>query len=147
MNETRGEAPSDVHPHVYPAIIKEKYGLGDTFYLNLWPFAPDFLVISDPGLAQQLLNAPKYWTLTWYLDWLSGPENLVGQHGAEWKMWRSIFNPGFAGQHLMTLVGQILDDSIVFYDILREHAQSKEVIRLEEAATRLTVDVIGRVTL
>ena len=141
------EAPSDVHPHVLPSMIKDKYELGDTFYLNLWPFAPDFLVLSDPVLAQQLIHAPKYWTLTWYLDWLSGPENLVAQHGQDWKLWRSIFNPGFAQGHLMTLVPQILEDSIVFYDILREHAESKTLLRLEEAATRLTVDIIARVTL
>lgn len=47
----------------------------------------------------------------------------------------------------MTLVPGIVDDSLTFTSILTSHADSGAVFRLEEAATRLTVDIIGKVTL
>jgi cytochrome P450 len=68
-------------------------------------------------------------------------------NGALWKKWRSIFNPGFATAHLMSLVPGIVDDGLVYADVLDEHAGSGKVFRLEEATTRLTIDVIGKVVL
>lgn len=47
----------------------------------------------------------------------------------------------------MTLVPGIVDDSIIFTEKLASHAAKGEVFRLEEDATRLTVDIIGKVTL
>jgi hypothetical protein len=58
-----------------------------------------------------------------------------------------VFNPGFAGSHLMSLVPGIVEDSLVFCEILSQCAASSKLVRLEELATRLTVDIIGRVTL
>ena len=67
--------------------------------------------------------------------------------GTEHKRWRAIFNPGFSSAHLMTLVGGIVDDSMVFTKILGRHAKKQEIFSLEEATTRATVDIIGRVVL
>lgn len=72
---------------------------------------------------------------------------MLSLEGKEWRKWRGIFNPGFAQGHLMTLTGMIVDEAEVFCDILREHAEAKDVFRLEEVATRLTVDVIGHISL
>ena len=47
----------------------------------------------------------------------------------------------------MTLVDGIVDDSLVFMDVLSKHADTGEIFSMEEAATRVTVDVIGRVVL
>jgi cytochrome P450 len=56
-------------------------------------------------------------------------------------------NPGFAASHLITLAPGIVEDVIIFTDKLAEHAEKGEVFRLEEDATRLTVDIIGKVCL
>ena len=56
-------------------------------------------------------------------------------------------NPGFAASHLMTLAPGIVDDAVVFTEKLAEHAEKGEVFRLEEDATRLTVDIICKVCL
>lgn len=47
----------------------------------------------------------------------------------------------------MTLVPGIVDDSLVFTQKLASHAATHKAFRLEEDATRLTVDIIGKVTL
>lgn len=147
MGEMRAEHPLDVHPHTYPVLIREKYNLGPVFYLDFWPLGPQSMIIADPNIALQLQQRPKHESVTGFLYHLTGEHNLVSMYGPEWKTWRSIFNPGFAAGHLATLVPAIVEHGEVFCDILQEHMDKDDVFRLEEAATRLTVDVIGQVTL
>lgn len=47
----------------------------------------------------------------------------------------------------MTLVDGIVDDSMLFMEILGRHAEEQEIFSLEESATRATLDIIGRVVL
>lgn len=72
---------------------------------------------------------------------------MVTLESSSWKMLRTLFNPGFSAQNLMTVVPQIVDDVIVCTDVLREKAASGKIFQLEEVATRLTIDIIGRITL
>ena len=67
--------------------------------------------------------------------------------GAEHKRWRAIFNPGFSSAHLMTLVDGIVDDSMLFVENLGKHAEEQDIFFLQEAATNVTIDIIGRVAL
>ncbi|MCJ1348823.1 hypothetical protein MMC31_007056, partial [Peltigera leucophlebia] len=67
--------------------------------------------------------------------------------GQMWKTWRSIFNPDFSSHHLMTLVLEIMEDVMIFRDILREHVAKANMFALEDAALNITMDVIGRVAL
>ena len=71
----------------------------------------------------------------------------MAMDGLEHKGWRAIFNPGFSSAHLMTLVHGIVDDSMVFMDIFGRHGEEQDILSLEEAATRATLDIIGRVVL
>jgi cytochrome P450 len=108
------------------------------------------LYVFDPDIARQATqdnNIPKHAGLIPFMIHLAGPGDLVSSNGAHWKKWRSIMNPGFAASHLMTLAPGIVDDVVVFSDKLAEHAEKGEVFRLEEDATRLTVDIIGKVCL
>jgi len=128
--------PPDVHPHTYPHYLRTTYNLGPIFYLDTWP-------LGDP-ISHSL---PKHPTLAKFLEPLGGKKNLVTVEGREWKAWRTIFNPGFASGFLMGLVPGIVEDVEVFGRVLGEWADRGEVVRLEEVATRVTVDVIGRVVL
>lgn len=47
----------------------------------------------------------------------------------------------------MTLVPLIVDQCTVFGEIMSDRAKSNVLFRLEQAATRLTVDIIGKVVL
>ena len=124
--------------------------MGNYFYMDLWPLADSMLYVLDPDIAQQVTvdhSTPKHHGIADFMMHLSGPGDLVSSNGAHWKKWRGILNPGFAASHLMTLAPGIVDDSIVFAEKLTEHAEEGEVFRLEEDATRLTVDIIGKVAL
>lgn len=89
----------------------------------------------------------KYPLVKTYLADLIGDKNMVTLEGSSWKVLRTIFNPGFSTQHLITMVPQIADDVLVFMDILKEKAAIGKSFELEDYATRLTIDIIGRITL
>ncbi|KAL8769784.1 MAG: hypothetical protein Q9209_004400 [Squamulea sp. 1 TL-2023] len=104
----------------------------------------------DPSAAAQITiqhSLEKHSETQVYVHPLLGENNLVTLEGKEWKMWRGIFNPGFASGHLMSLVGGMVSDTVCFTEILSEYAAGRNVFELEEAATRLTVDIIGNVVL
>lgn len=118
--------------------------------MDTWPFGDPICAIVDPDVAYQVTvqnSLPKHSAINQAIWPLAGTRNLVSMDGLEHKRWRAIFNPGFSNGHLMTLVDGIVDDSLTFMDVLSEHAKKKDVFLLEEVATRVTVDIIGRVVL
>ena len=130
--------------------LRIQYNLPLVFYLDTWPFSDPICVIVDPDLAYQVTvqnSLPKHKVISESIWPLTGPKTLVAMDGPEHKRWRAIFNPGFSSAHLMTLVDGIVDDSMLFMDILGKHAKEQDIFSLEEAATRVTVDIIGRVVL
>lgn len=64
--------------------------------------------------------------------------------GEEWKALRRRFNPGFAPQHLLSLLPCILDRSWHFFEILDSYAANGEVFSLDELCINLTFDIIGK---
>lgn len=76
-----------------------------------------------------------------------GPESLVVQHGQRWKSLRMMFNPGFSPTHLMTLAPVIVDITVIFYDVLRAHAEKGDIFPTDEAAVNYTIDIIGKVAM
>lgn len=143
--------PPARHVHNWQHYIRKKYNLGDYFYLDWWPVGPRWLFIADPELASQYVTTtqslPKSPLVKDYLDIFLGKSNMVALEGDDWKRIRSMFNPGFAANHLMTLVPYIVDSTMVFIDVLDKKAKNKELFEMEEYATRLTIDIIGKVVL
>lgn len=130
--------------------MRNEYNLGPVFFLDTWPAFPPMMVIQDPAVAQQVTvqhSLPKHESVKSILETLSGRENLVAMEGMEWKKWRSVFNPGFSAAHLMTLVPGIVDDALIFANILDQHASKGDVFRLDDALMNLTIDVIGKVVM
>jgi cytochrome P450 len=82
-----------------------------------------------------------------YLDKFLGTNNLVSLEGAHWKTLRSMFNPGFSAANIMTLADSIIDASLTFCDVLRGKAETNELFELEDVATRLTIEIIGKAVL
>ena len=100
--------PPKAHPHVYAHYIRKKYNLGKFFYVDFWPLGPRSLFIADPEITNQYVTTsqslPKSPLVNDYLYQLLGKNNMVSLEGNQWKNLRSMFNPGFASAHLMTLV-------------------------------------------
>jgi len=143
--------PPQHHMHNWLRYLQTKHKLGDVFYLDLWPVGPRILFLVDPEMISKFITTgqslPKSTLETEYLDVFLGKSNMVSLEGSHWKNLRSMFNPGFSPSHLMTLVPYIVDAGMVFYDVIKEKAQTGELFELEEYATRMTIDIIGKVVL
>ena len=151
MAKIISEFPPRIHPHTVTSYLRKKYNLPAIFYLDTWPFgAESICVVLDPDVASQVTVQPclpKHKALEDIVLPLTGRDSLLTIEGKRHKEWRNVFNPGFSNAHLMTLVDGIVEDSLVFIDILGKHADTGDTLLLEEAATKFTVDVIGRVVL
>lgn len=142
--------PSLVAPQCYPILVKEEHNLKDYFYMDPWPFGPPSLVILNTEMMQEIAvknSLLKHPLVDDFVQHIGGPGNLVTAEGAEWKKWRSAFNPGFSSNYLMTLVPLIVEQVTTYVDILTEKTKDEALFRLEPITTRLTVDIIGKVVL
>ena len=151
-NTALSNLPRDAHAHYLPSQIRLKYpSLGPVYYLDMWPFAPPFLVATSPTVISQFTQSeshlPNHPGIRKYLYPITGGGDLASMEGEEWKRWRKIYNPGFSAGHIQTLVPTIVEEVGIFVDILKEHARKGDMFSLDEAAINATMDVIGRVAL
>lgn len=140
--------PSNIFTPIAMADIAREFGQTDMFYLDLWPFFPTMLFVADPDAAidasmKRVLPKPGF-SGKWFNPVMGGP-NLLTMNAHDWKYWRSSFNPGFSQSSLFDQVPFVVDSVNVFCDKLRENAG--KVFPLEDIATRLTVDIIMKITL
>jgi hypothetical protein len=119
---------------------------GTAIYLDVWPFGQPLLGVMHPEMSYQLTQAiqlPKYSGLRTFIAPLTGKEDLVTMEGQNWKRWRGIFNPGFSGSHINSLVPVIVEKVQVFKERLADKAASGEMFLLEKLTLSLTIDTIG----
>ncbi|GIZ43622.1 hypothetical protein CKM354_000683900 [Cercospora kikuchii] len=150
MGKVLATQPRDAAPQTYMHCLKEYYKLGDVIYFDPWPLGPPLMAIFNTEMLNQVVlenHFPKHPLVREFIWNFGGPANLVSEDGAVWKRWRSAFNPGFSSSHLMTQVPAIVKECAVFCDIMADHAKNNDLFRMEQATTKLTVNVIGRIVL
>lgn len=127
--------------------IRQRYpDLRTAIYLDIWPFSRPLLAVMNPDMMYQLTQAnqiPKHSGLRTFLAPLTGKEDLVTMEGQNWKRWRGIFNPGFSGSHISTLVPGMVEKVQVFREKLAEKAAAGELFQFEKLTLSLTIDIIG----
>jgi len=147
VTELIGEMPPHVHGIYIADKIRQRYPhLDEAFYVDIWPVGKPHLMAIRPELIYQFTQAnqlPKDPGLTNFFAPLVGKLNLVTMEGAPWKRWRAIFNPGFSGSHISSLVPGMVEKVGVFAEKLRECAKRGEMFCLEEMVLNLTIDIIG----
>lgn len=150
VGKVAAKLPSNAAPQCLMQAVKERYGLGDYFYVDVWPLAEPLLIMSNTDMLDQIAvkgTTLKHPAVVEFVEHFGGPGNLVTSEGQEWKKWRSVFNPGFASAYMMTMVGTILEEAEIFCGLMEENAKNDVLFRLEPVVTRLTVNVIGKVVL
>ena len=133
------------------AKLAGKFGSSDgTFYLDLWPFSNPLLIVTSPPLAIQTCqqhDLVKPHILGPFFDPLAGGPNLFTMNGAEWRRSRALFNPGFSANYILAQIGHIVEETLVYVEILREHARDQKLFSLDEITLWFTLDIIGVVSL
>lgn len=123
----------------------------DYYYMDWRPFGPKWLIIIDPEIMSKYCTTgqslPKSPLTTTFLARLLGKNNMVSLEGQEWKLMRSIFNPGFAATHLISLVPYMVDSGLILLDILHQKAKTNELFRLDSVTARYAIDIIGKIAM
>ena len=130
--------------------IQKHLGNPPVFILDLRPVQHVLCVVGNHEVAEQVSRSTKSFpysmgkspTMRLY-DHLLGPKSILTAQDEEWKGLRKRFNPGFAPQHLMTLLPCILDKAWRFLENVDRYARSGEEFALDELCVNLTFDIIG----
>ncbi|KAF2146341.1 uncharacterized protein K452DRAFT_340986 [Aplosporella prunicola CBS 121167] len=149
-------AKGDIRRHsdyVFHEIAKT-LGVPPMVMFDLRPFYWAICVITSHEVAEQVsrpsklhpYSTPKSPTMR-QLDPLIGEHALIHRQGEEWKSLRKRYNAGFAPQHLMTLLPQIMDKTKQFVARLDNLARKGEEFGLDGLCIDLTFDIIGAVTM
>jgi hypothetical protein len=128
--------------------LSAEFAETEMFLMDMWPGYPTSLIVFNPEALHLISNK---WNLPRPLQSLEaikpivGGPNVVSMNGSDWKTWRSLLNPGFSPSSINSHVPFIVDSVSTFCDKLHENMRT--LISLDEFATRLTFDVIMKVTL
>ena len=64
-----------------------------------------------------------------------GPQSMITLEGEHWHRLRKMFNPAFSQGHLETLVPDIVEETLVFVEIMNNAAKSGENVLMLDALT------------
>jgi cytochrome P450 len=138
---------------MFSDIYKESFQDGSAFYLDMWPLSPLFLAVVSPTTATTVtqtnpkISARKPDLLHKLFKPLAGGPNLFHMPEAEWKPWRATFSNCFSNEHFMYLIPGIVEQTLIYCDTLRRHAQTSDTFFLDTTAIRFTMDIIGKTVL
>ncbi|KAL1595347.1 hypothetical protein SLS60_010038 [Paraconiothyrium brasiliense] len=141
--------PSDANVNLAMADLASEQSDTEIFLVDLWPVYPPLYMVYDPDAAVQVstkYNLPKTSMHLQFMKPITGGPNLISMSDQEWKIWRSLFNPGFATAAMMDNVPNIVKSVQTFQEKLKEKTQ-QGIICLDDLTTRMTMDVIMKLTL
>ncbi|KAH8799811.1 cytochrome P450 [Xylogone sp. PMI_703] len=147
MGEALKKYPSDFHPMPLFTELGQQYGYKGLYYMDLYPFSEPMVCIIDPEVAAQVQNSPNFYRHPFaseFLGGIVGKKSIFTTNGAEWHQQRSWFAPAFSTAQILTLVPGMIEETLVFREILTKNAVSGEVFSMNDKAMRLAIDVIGR---
>ncbi|KAG8158186.1 hypothetical protein KVR01_011947 [Diaporthe batatas] len=155
VDEFVKRAPKGAHPDVAFAAMHEALGRPPIMFVDLRPVTKPIVIVASHMVAEQIAKSsdrfpyspPKNAEAWSHMEHLTGPTSIVSSHGEEWKALRKRFNPGFAPQHLLSLLPGILHKASTFVDRLEDLAKTGAEFSLQRLATDLTFDVIGDLAL
>lgn len=142
--------PPDANVNLAMRDLALEFADTEIFLMDFWPVYPPLLMVYDPDAAVQIstkYNLPKTAMHLQFMKPITGGPNLISMSGQEWKTWRSLFNPGFSAAAMMDNIPFLVDSVQVFCDKLKEKAQDGGLVCLDSLTTRLTLDVIIKLTL
>lgn len=114
----------------------------EMFLMDTWSVFPALVMVYDPDAALQIstkYNLPKSAIFPSLMHPITGGPSMISMNDAEWKKWRSTFNPGFSAGNMVDQVSTVVDSVQVFCDILREKAGTG-LVHLDDLTTRLTME-------
>ncbi|KAK8084405.1 cytochrome P450 monooxygenase aflN [Apiospora hydei] len=147
------KTPPTLHGQMMPLLLAREYPEvmeAGAVYMDIWPVSPPLFAVFRPDMMAQFTqdqSQPKHPSVVREMMPFTGAMDLASSDGQEWKVGRSMFNPGFSVKNLLSLVPAFVEEVMVFRKRLGELADKKETVKMENYTTDLTVDIIGRAVL
>lgn len=147
------KSPPSLHGQIMPLLLAREYPEAmeaGVMYMDVWPISPPFLAVFRPDMMAQFTqdqSQPKHPYVVREMTPFTGAMDLASSEGQEWKVGRSMFNPGFSLKNLLSLVPAFVEEALVYRERLGQLADKGETAKLETYTTDLTVDIIGRAVL
>ncbi|KAM7213905.1 Cytochrome P450 [Rhypophila decipiens] len=154
FNKFIARFPSGAHHH-YPAAIiaREVFPHSGAYYLDLWPFGDLFITIFSPQITTEItqtntpLTCERPSIIRQWFETITGGPTIFDMGEEEWRPWRAIFNKGFQGDHIMSFVPAMVEETMVYAETLSRAAAKGEICFLDPITLRFTIDMIGRTIL
>ncbi|KAK3309250.1 cytochrome P450 [Chaetomium strumarium] len=154
LHEFTLKATPGVHHDAVLANVAKALGNPPLMMFDLRPVSYPMVVVTSHEVAEQISrvskafpwSTPKSPTMGALVS-LVGPQSIITKQNEDWKQLRKRFNPGFAPQHLMSLLPCILDKTDIFLERLDRYASSGQEFRLLKLTIELTFDIIGAITM
>ena len=148
MGEIAALCPPNCHPQIYYTEIARRYNLPGIFYIDLWPVGPPSVILSDPGLLEQVTVTkplPIHPMAEDFMSPIVGRGVIATSNGPAWKGLHKAMSPAFSWSHIRSLTDIIVDECAVFRLNLDKRFKTGELFSLEDLSAKLIFDVIARV--
>lgn len=150
LKEKLDRLPVDASPfYAFQDLVHNDFSDTEIFVMDYWPMYEPSLMITSPEISAQVsneFNLQRDERELKYFGPVVGGQSLITMTSAEWKYWRTLFNPAFSSAHMLNLVPSIVDSVEVFCELLRERV-GNGIVTLDDMAGRLTMEIITKATL
>lgn len=133
--------------------IWKAHGSPEYMFFDTRPVQYPLVLIASHEMAEQISKSSKSHqysvtkspTVQQGFGELVGRYSLISENGESWRGLRKTFNPGFAPQHLLSLLPVMIDKTYTLMDKLDALADSGLAAEMEPYCTNVTFDIIGEV--
>lgn len=143
------DLPSGASLAYLPSELRRHFPeLGPIYYIDFWPFnSTHIMIVNSPAMTRQLLRQMPVKpdsVVQLMRSQITGGHELFTMEGPMWKYWRGTFAHGFSSSHIMTVIPELIEEALVFRDILHEKAEEGGKFPLESITANLAADLVGR---
>jgi cytochrome P450 len=113
--------------------LKQDFKLPDLFYLDLWPFGPEFIICAGADAAALPTTAnsfPQADVVGEFFEHTVGKTFIEAASGPLWKELHQMLAPGLTPSFTKTYHHLIVDEAKMLYDQIRRLAISEQVTDL-----------------
>lgn len=146
--------PKGAHyQYIFGDIAREHFTEEGVFYMDLWPMSGLFLTVISPNTAVEVtqtnsnLSMERPFLLHRFFKPITGGPALFDMSEKDWKPWRAVFNRGFSADHVLSLVPDMVKETMTYSETLQDVARKGALFYLDTTTLRFTMDMIGRTIL
>ncbi|KAL8835179.1 MAG: hypothetical protein Q9170_003425 [Blastenia crenularia] len=133
-------------------IARQYFQQEGCYYFDTWPVSGILLVVVSPHIANQIHANPNMSMqrpplLPRFFKPIAGGPNMFDMREHEWKPWRTVFSRAFSAENIVSLIPNMVEETLVFMETLQALAKQNKSFYLDLTTLRFTIDVIGKTIL